>query len=346
MHHFVIFLKKTVSLISRVEIFQVLLIVCFVALAGSAGFVYFEKDIPFPDALWWVVVTLTTVGYGDISPATAGGRIVGAAVMIVGIGFLGILTASIASIFVENRFMENKGMKAAHVTDHFIICGWNFRGFGIVEELRADAKCGDLPIVIIADIKEKPIDDSNLFFIRGEVNTENLKKANVEKAKVAILLSDDKLDAYSRDAKTILTALTIESINADVYTCVELMDEKNVEYCKRANADEIIVVGELSTNLLVQAALDHGITRMISELVSKRFGEDIYKVCLPAHLKGQTFFTVMCELKKQHSILCMGIEDRTGKKFIANPDNDYILADEDRLIVIASKRPDLQAFLS
>lgn len=339
MHHFLIILKKTLALIRRAEIFQVFLIVCLVALAGSAGFSYFEKDTEFRDALWWAVVTLTTVGYGDMSPVTPGGRMVGASVMIVGIGFLGILTASIASIFVENRLMENKGMKAPHVSDHFIICGWNFRGFGVVEELRADAKCGEIPIVIIADIPEKPLDDPNLFFIRGDVNTENLKKANTEKAQVAILLSDDRLDAYSRDAKTILTALTIESMNADVYTCVELMDEKNVGHCKRANADEIIVVGELSTNLLVQAALDHGITRMISELVSKRFGEDIYKVELPTHLKGQTFFKAMCELKEQHGILCMGIEDGSGRKFIANPHKDYVLADEDRLIVIASQRP-------
>ncbi|MGE0084251.1 MAG: TrkA family potassium uptake protein [Desulfococcaceae bacterium] len=340
MPHFLLILKKTFALIRRFQIFQVFLTVCFVTLAGSAGFVYFEKK-EFPDALWWAVVTLTTVGYGDIFPVTGGGRLVAAAVMIVGIGFLGILTAGIASIFVENRFMENRGMKAVHVSDHFIICGWNFRGIRIVEELRADSKCGGLPIAVIADLVEKPVNDPNLFFIRGEVNTENLKKASIEKARVAILLSDDKLDAYSRDAKTVLAALTIESMNTGVYTCVELMDEKNVEYCKRAKADEIIVSGELSTNMLVQAALDHGITRMISELVSKRCGEDIYKVELPAELKEKTFFEAMCRLKENQGILCMGVEDSSGRKFIANPDKDYVLKSGDQLIVIASQRPHL-----
>ena len=341
MLHFLIFFKKTISLIRRKEIFQVILIVCLVALAGSAGLVYFEKDIAFSDALWWVIVTMTTVGYGDISPATLGGRVMGSAVMILGIGFLGILTASIASIFVENRLMENKGMKKTHVNNHIVICGWHFRANKIVDELRADPKSSKLPIVIIADINEKPIDDDKLFFIRGDVNEDTLKKAGIETAQVVIILSDDKLDAYSRDAKTILNTLAVESINPDVYTCVELMDEKNVNHCRRAKADEVIVVGELSSNLLVQAALDHGITRMISELVSNRYGEDLYKVNVPSCFSGQTFFQVMCDLKEHHGILCIGIEDITGKKFVANPDKEYKLNKDDRLIVIASERPEI-----
>ncbi|QTA80242.1 Potassium channel domain-containing protein [Desulfonema limicola] len=341
MLHFLIFIKKTIALISRQEIFQVILVVCCVALGGSAGLVYFEKNTEFSDALWWVVVTMTTVGYGDISPATAGGRLVASAVMIVGIGFLGILTASIASIFVENKLLENKGMKKTYVKDHIIICGWHFRGSRIVEELRIDSKSSKLYIVIIADIPEKPVDDEYLYFIRGEVNEDTLKKACIETARVVIVLSDDKLDAYARDAKTILNTLTIESINPDVYTCVELMDEKNAAHCRRAKADEIIVAGELSTNLLVQAALNHGITRMISELVSNRFGEDLYKVDVPSRFSGQTFFEVMCDLKENHGILCIGIEDLTGNRFLANPDKKYILNKDDRLIVIASKRPEI-----
>lgn len=51
----------------------------------------------FPDALWWGVVTITTVGYGDITPVTLGGRIVAAALMIVGIGMFSFLTANVAS---------------------------------------------------------------------------------------------------------------------------------------------------------------------------------------------------------------------------------------------------------
>lgn len=64
--------------------------------------VAFERDsgsrlAEFPDALWWGVVTVTTVGYGDITPETVGGRIIAALLMIVGIGLFSFVTANVAS---------------------------------------------------------------------------------------------------------------------------------------------------------------------------------------------------------------------------------------------------------
>ena len=53
------------------------------------------------DALWWAVVTTTTVGYGDVSPVTAEGRLIAVALMVVGIGFIGVFTATITSFFLE-----------------------------------------------------------------------------------------------------------------------------------------------------------------------------------------------------------------------------------------------------
>lgn len=53
------------------------------------------------DGIWWAVVTVTTVGYGDVYPRSVGGRIVAMIVMLFGIGFLSVLTATIASRFVQ-----------------------------------------------------------------------------------------------------------------------------------------------------------------------------------------------------------------------------------------------------
>jgi voltage-gated potassium channel len=53
------------------------------------------------DAFWWAIVTITTVGYGDVSPVTAEGRVIAVGLMVVGIGFIGIFTATITSFFVD-----------------------------------------------------------------------------------------------------------------------------------------------------------------------------------------------------------------------------------------------------
>ena len=333
-------LKRLGHQLKEEHFHRVLLVLFLLIILGSFALCVFEPGLSFLDALWWSIVTVTTVGYGDISPATLGGRIVGVILMMLGIGFLGVLTATIAGLFVENKIMENKGMKAVTVKDHYLICGWNYGGREIVSELRQDAKSIKAPIVVIADLMEKPLDDRGLFFIRGEISAETLKMANAGEADTAIILYNDKIDVPVRDAKTILDTLTIKTLFPDLYVCVELMESKNVEHCKRAKADEIIVVGSFSDNLMVQAALDHGVTNMVTELVSK-YGSDLYKIEPPKDLYGLTFVEVMFQLKKKYDIICLAIEERGSKKLITNPAGDRVLESGDKLVAIAVDRPKL-----
>jgi voltage-gated potassium channel len=334
-------IRRITIRLKKENLHTVSIVLLILVLVGSTAFWSFERNLNFFDALWWSIVTVTTVGYGDISPATLGGRVTGIALMMLGIGFLGVLTATIAGIFVENKLRESRGMSNAMVKDHFVICGWNFRGSDIVGELRADKKSRAAPIVVIAQLEHSPLDDDVVRFIRGEVNEEALKRANVQAAQGVIMLSDDTLEAHVRDAKTILNTLTVKSLFADIYVCVELMESSNIEHCRRARADEVIVVGELSSNLLVRAALDHGITHMITELVSNKYGSELYKVDTPQSFIGKRFLDVLFELKQNLGIICVAVEKPNEGAFIANPDAEYVLADRDQLVVIAWDRPHL-----
>ncbi|MFZ5985597.1 MAG: ion transporter [Bacillota bacterium] len=86
-----------------------------IVIFGAIGIYFVEKGSTissFYDALWWSFVTATTVGYGDISPATNIGRLIAAILMIVGIGFISMLTGTIATYFLNN------GQKKVEKTDN------------------------------------------------------------------------------------------------------------------------------------------------------------------------------------------------------------------------------------
>jgi voltage-gated potassium channel len=81
-------------------------------LGGAVAEYYVERGAggvtSFGDALWWAVVTATTVGYGDLSPVTPAGRVIAVVLMFVGIGVIGAFTATIASWFIEQEHAEER----------------------------------------------------------------------------------------------------------------------------------------------------------------------------------------------------------------------------------------------
>jgi voltage-gated potassium channel len=107
-------LKRTRDLFTHRGLHFVLLAALGIVVVCSALELGFEQHAhgssihTFADALWWAIVTVTTVGYGDKYPVSAGGRGVAAVLMLVGIGLIGVLTATIASYFVEQKSDQEK----------------------------------------------------------------------------------------------------------------------------------------------------------------------------------------------------------------------------------------------
>ncbi|KAA3616008.1 MAG: cag pathogenicity island protein Cag26 [Calditrichaeota bacterium] len=336
------------NFLKRENILRILAVLTILIIFSAVGMAFFEKNtifkgLPFVDALknalWWSVVTMTTVGYGDLAPITVGGRMVGTVIMILGIGILGIFTATIASVFVEKKLKEERGMGSYNFENHVILCEWTNRTRELLAELRNDNRCTETPMILISPIENKPVDDENLYFIQGDVNEENLKRANIFKARTVVIMSDDSINESARDAKAVLTTLTVECMNEAAYTIVELVDESNVQHCRRAKADEIIVGAEFSTKLISRAALEHGISKVISELLSSQFGNDLYKVPLPNSMAGKEFIDVFTEMKRIHKSIVLGVQRDGDAEVISNPDVDFIVNKDDSLILIAANRP-------
>jgi voltage-gated potassium channel len=102
-------LQETREVLRRRGLSWVLLIVLALNLVAAALVLTFERDMPngnihsYPDALWWAVTTITTVGYGDRFPMSPAGRGVAVVLMVSGIALFGVITASIAAYFVEQK---------------------------------------------------------------------------------------------------------------------------------------------------------------------------------------------------------------------------------------------------
>jgi voltage-gated potassium channel len=292
---------------------------------------YFERGVSNAnidsvwDGLWWAVVTIATVGYGDRFPVSPGGRIVGLAVIFFGVGMMSLFTATIASIFVEKKIKEGRGLETVKVKDHGVICGWNQHTEEVLAGLTTYGSFGDTPIVLINELSVDEMESLrmkyhkyNLKFLRGDyVREDVLMRANVAKARFAVIMADIS-GGHSReriDERTTLTALTIKYIAPNVKTVAELLDGENRQHLKRANVDEIIVRGEHVGSLLATAVKSPGLPRLISGMLSLGDSNKFWRIEVPKAFVGKTFADLSRHLReKQHAILIGFLKEKKAMK--------------------------------
>jgi voltage-gated potassium channel len=113
--------ERFLAILRHRSLFRVLLAAVGLLFLGAWLVMLFESHVQgsnihgYKDALWWGVVTVTTVGYGDRFPVSDGGRLVAVVLMMVGIGLIGVLTATVASFFMQEHTDANKEqLQAAH----------------------------------------------------------------------------------------------------------------------------------------------------------------------------------------------------------------------------------------
>ncbi len=326
---------------------RVLVLSLTVLTYGTTGFMYFElpenPSLGWEEAIWYAVVTVTTVGYGDFSPVTVGGRfLVAIPLMFFGIGLLGYVLSLAASALVEAKSKEIHGMADIKLRDHLLICNYPSLDtvVRLVKELKADGGFRDRDIVLIdEDLDELPaplqrLRDPELRFVRGNpASGEVLAQANVAQARDAIVLSKHPGDPRA-DARNVVITLAIEDCNAAVRTVTQCVDPATREVLDRARCDGIVCTSQFDVLFLAQELLDPGASAVVGELTSNLTGEQLYVT--PFVAKQSCAFSRVAQACREYGHVAIGVRRENDNHL--NPGDEFQVNLNDQVISIGPRR--------
>jgi voltage-gated potassium channel len=293
---------RELIVLARKEKLSVLLAWLFTLMIGGSIVFYFAEARSNPaisnyfDALYWSVISVTTVGYGDITPASPAGR-TGSMVMVLSfMALMPLVGATITSIYVSKKLRGGQGLDTVTCTDHIIICGWNNNVNNVLKGLESQQERG--MIVIVGELDPDHFEDVanahpllNFQLVRGPFNTAaTLRRANVRHARVAFVMVRYDVDSLkSSDEDSVLAVLGLRELGPNVRIVAECFASGYRGHLRRAGADRVIVSGELDSFMLTAAALSPGLDTSIKSALT--FGSEnvLWTAAIPREFIGRTF---------------------------------------------------------
>jgi len=267
------------------------------------------------DSIYWFAVTIATVGYGDITPRTTGGKLLTIPLIMLGVILMSFLTGTIASILTATRIREGRGLQKLNLQNHVVICGYNSNIERVIGGIVSTAR--SLPdIVLINTHPETEItnlierfSEATIRFVRGDYTAEpTLMRASIVNASSAIILADPGPDGQAKpDDRTLIAALAIKSVARNVEVCAELLDAANEVHLKRAGVDQIIFSGEFNGFLLSSAVMTPGITQALREIMCTDRGSVIKRAPIPRELVGKSFHTAVMDFMEHQGSILLGV---------------------------------------
>lgn len=279
------------------------------------------------DGIWWAIVTLTTVGYGDISPVTGLGRVIAACMMITGMFtlalFAGIVGHTMLNVVLTIR--EEQFLMSGYI-DHIVVCGYDPGASMLIEALLAEFEEQEQTVLLFGP-GERPRElPSEFVWVSGDPTKESeLPKAQLGAANCVILIGARGALPQVADATTILTAFTMRRYlgrshhertrKKPLYIVAEILDHENVEHAEKAGCDEVIETTRVGFSMLTHAVRVPGAADIISR-VALTSNQSLFM----GHSRATgTFGEVAHAVKKRTGALLLGFRDPTTGDDVMNP---------------------------
>ncbi|MBD3235722.1 MAG: hypothetical protein GF330_03375 [Candidatus Eisenbacteria bacterium] len=313
------------------QVARLVVVVFLILLIGSVLFAAIER-VGFFEGLYFTVATVTTVGYGDITPQTTAGKALATVLMLGGVGAALYLFSLMVAFLVEGRLLHVLGTRRmkrmiGKLRDHFIICGFGRLGRRVAQDLEA----AGARFVIVEHDKRQAIEarECGYAVVEGDATLpETLREAGVERAAgLATTISDD--------AENIYIGITVRSLCSELPVLCRSSSERVTDLFRRAGIERTISTEAMGARRIVNTLLRPHVVGFMDEITQLVAGKPaLHAVRVPpaASLVGQTIRS--SGLRDRYGVVALAI--RRGGSYLPNPGPDERLAADDILILVGT----------
>jgi voltage-gated potassium channel len=302
------------------------------------------------DGIWWALVTVTTVGFGDITPVTPLGRIVGAVMMVAGMFTLALFAGIVGSSLVRGMLsIREEQFRMSDYVNHIVVCGHDESSHLLQDSLREAIDLAETRVVFFDD-QERPRElPPDFLWVQGDPTKESeLDKVRLTQAAAVIVSGARNMNPQAADARTILTTFTIRSYmerqlddarerRFPLYVVAEILDSENVDHATTAGADEVIETRRIGFSMIAHAVHHHGTAATMSRVLLSG-AHNVYIGSIPdAPSRSVAFGELLVKMQlSKRGGLVIGVRAPSGEE-VLNPPKDYILQPGSVLIYLAQR---------
>ena len=225
-----------------------LLIIVVLLAGGTAGYVVIEKFTVL-EALYMTVITLSTVGFGEVHTLSPAGRVFTTFIILAGVGTLAYGVSQIAELLIDSKVFLQKRREAAiaRMENHVIVCGFGRIGRKVAERLREHRT--DFVIVENSGEQIAQIEKLSHKYIIGDAREDaTLLKSSIRSAKTLV-------SALRSDADNLFVVLTARNLNPDLYIVARASQMVTYDKLMQAGANKVISPYEIGANYIASAVV-------------------------------------------------------------------------------------------